>query len=102
VAVGIDGTVYSGSDDRTLRVWSGLDGSPVRRLQLDASVTTIAIGAGSTVVIGDGNNRVSAWNGGAAPARAVYKFRTKVEAVAIGQDGRLFVGCDRDDNLYVL
>jgi hypothetical protein len=96
LAVAVDGTVYSGSDDATLRVWSGRDGSAIRTLEMDEAVFTIAIGAGNTVIIGEGEGRVSAWNGGAAPARTLYMSTEDVHMLAIGQDGRLFVMRDHD------
>jgi hypothetical protein len=102
VAVAADGTVYSGSRDDTLRAWSGVDGSPIRTLQMDCSVFTIAVGAGNTVLIGDARGRVSAWKGGAAPARTLCTVTPVVTAVAIGQDGRLFVGCYPDFHVHAL
>jgi WD40 repeat protein len=99
VVVAVDGTVYSGSDDGTLRMWSGHDGSPIRTLQIGGAVITIAIGAG-TVLIGEREGRVSAWNGGAAPARTLYTFTEPVNGMAIGQDGRLFVTCSSDVDVH--
>jgi WD40 repeat protein len=100
VVVAADGTVYSTSSDGILRVWSGRDGSAIRTLQMEEAVWTIAIGAGNTVIIGEGDGlcegRVSAWNGGAAPARTLYTYTEDVHMLAIGQDGRLFVACDQD------
>jgi WD40 repeat protein len=102
VVVAADGTVYSTSDDGTLRTWSGRDGSTIRKLEVEETVLTIAIGAGNTVIIGEGDRdglgegRVSAWNGGAAPARTLYTYTKDVRMLAIGQDGRLFVACDQD------
>jgi WD40 repeat protein len=94
VAVGADGTVYSGSNDSTLRTWSGLDGSPIRTLQMSHAVLVIVIGAGNTVITGCGA-QLSTCNGGAAPVRTLGSFRkhmkTRVKAMAIGQDGHLFV-----------
>jgi WD40 repeat protein len=92
VAVAADDTVYTGSRDGTLRMWSGQDGLPMRTLQMDFAVWTITRGAGNTVFIGDVKRRVSVWKGGAALARTLYTFASRVSAMAIGQDGRLFVG----------
>jgi predicted GIY-YIG superfamily endonuclease len=102
VVVAADGTVYTGSKDHTLRTWSGLDGAPIRTVQIGAAVLCIAIGAGNTVLIGDGKGRVSVWDGGAAPARTLFTFTSYVEEVAIGQDGRLFVRCSPNLPLYAL
>jgi WD40 repeat protein len=110
VAVATDDTVYTASIDGMLRVWSGRDGSPIRTVAVDSSVSTISIGAGKTVLIGDVRGRVSVWNGGAAPARTLYTFvptrspgaTRVVAAVAIGQDGRLFVGSYNNVCAYAL
>jgi WD40 repeat protein len=111
VAVRADGTVYSGSQDGTLRMWSGLDGSLLRTLVTDVAVLTIAIGAGSTVFIGDVENRVSTWNSGpslhrsrcgAAPVRTLYTFTGCVDTLAIGQDGQLLVTCSGEHEHYEL
>jgi WD40 repeat protein len=102
VAVGADGTVYSGSDDGTVRIWSGLDGSSIREVDWTSEVTSITIGTGNTVLIGDFNNEVSVWNGGAGPARILYTFTSWVGDVAIAQDGRLFIAIGEDHDAYEL
>jgi outer membrane protein assembly factor BamB len=109
VAVGADGTVYSGSQDGTLRMWSGLDGSLLRTLDMDVAVLTIAIGVGSTVFIGDVENRVSTWNSGRSlnrsrlsPVRTLYTFTGCVDTVAIGQDGQILVTCSGEHEHYEL
>jgi hypothetical protein len=101
VAVGADGTIYSGSFDSTVRLWSGLDGSPIRTLRIGGTVLTIDIGAGNTVLFG-GEARLCSWGGGAAPVRTLYTFTEITCAVAIGQDGRLFVACYEDPTIYEL
>jgi hypothetical protein len=102
VVVAVDGTVYSGSMDGTLWMWSGVDGSPIRTLEILSPVLASTIGAGNTVLIGDFKGRVSAWNGGAAPAHTLSTFTPSVRAVAIGQDGRLFVACRNGHIVYEL
>eukprot|EP00037_Helgoeca_nana_P031171 m.394178 g.394178 ORF g.394178 m.394178 type:complete len:76 (-) comp28338_c2_seq3:794-1021(-) len=69
-------------------MWSGVDGLPIRTLEMSCSVLAITIDAGNTLIIGDAKGRVSVWDGGAP-------LETGVRAVAIGQDGRLFVLCSR-------
>jgi WD40 repeat protein len=93
--------VYSGSDDGTLRVWSGLDGSPIRTLQVGDAVMTIAIGAGNTVLF-NVEDRICSWGGGAAPARTFYTFDNPASVIAIGHDGRLFITCSGDSLVYEL
>jgi hypothetical protein len=72
---------------------------------MSGRISTIAIGAGNTVITGDGAE-VSACNGGAAPVRTLGLFRmyntSAVTAVAIGQDGRLFVACGGDPSVFGL
>jgi WD40 repeat protein len=101
VAVGADGTVYSGSHDCTLRVWSGHDGSPVRTLQMGDAVLNIAIGAGNTMLIAH-DCHISTWNGVAAETAILCVLDSVVKAMAIGQDGRLFIVCWDDEAVYVL
>jgi hypothetical protein len=68
-------------------------------LQMHSAIPTIAIDAGNTVLIRDGNTRTSTWAGGAARIRTLYTFTWGVDALAIGQDGRLIVVC-RDARNY--
>jgi WD40 repeat protein len=53
IAVGLDGKVYSGSYDETIRVWSGTDGTPVHTLKaLKGSVFALAVMRSGTLVSG--------------------------------------------------
>jgi WD40 repeat protein len=101
VAVAADGMIYSGSDDGTLRVWSGLNGSPIRTMQMGDAVMTIAIGAGNTVLLSV-EGRICSWGGGAAPVRTFYTFDNPASVMAIGHDGRLFIACSGDSFVYEL
>jgi hypothetical protein len=49
---------------------------------MEGTAMTIAIGAGNTVLIGDSQGRVSAWDGGAAPTRTLYTFTSGVNRMA--------------------
>jgi WD40 repeat protein len=52
LAVGQDGKVYSGSIDRTIRVWSGVDGALFQTLPHGRHVSSLAFGVNGVLYIG--------------------------------------------------
>jgi WD40 repeat protein len=59
LAVGLDGKIYSGSSDGTIRVWSGDDGTHLQTLVGHTRhVTSLAVGLDGKVFSGSSDNTI--------------------------------------------
>jgi hypothetical protein len=102
LAVGLDGNVYSTSNDFTLRVWSGVDGTNIHTLHRDGYTTALTVGLDGMVYSahisfdGAGYNRIiealSTGEDGVHPTRLLESRMASARALAVGQDGKIFVG----------
>jgi WD40 repeat protein len=92
LAVGLDDTIYSGSTDRTVRVWRG--GEDIRRLQGHTGlVCAIAVGPDGTVYSGSNNGTVRVWSGNdGTRIRTLSGHGSAVFALAVGSNHRLYAG----------
>jgi WD40 repeat protein len=63
LAVGLDGTVYSGSADSTIRVWSGDDGTHIRTLSGHGGIVrSLAVGSNDKFYSGSRDKTVRVWS----------------------------------------
>jgi WD40 repeat protein len=63
-AVGLDGKVYSGSNDTTIRVWSGDDGTHLQTLVGHTRwVLALAVGLDGKIYSGSWDETIRVWSG---------------------------------------
>jgi hypothetical protein len=93
LAVAVDGTLYSGSSDCTIRVWS--NGLRVRTLiGHTRPVTTLAIGTQGKLYSGSrGDRMIRVWSAADGTHLSTLEGHTdSVESVAVGLDGTVYSG----------
>jgi hypothetical protein len=92
LAVGLGDTIYSGSDDCTIRVWRG--GKDIRTLEGHTDwVRCLAIGPDGTVYSGSDDATVRVWSGeDGAHIRTLSGHRQHVNALAVGPNDKLYSG----------
>jgi WD40 repeat protein len=102
IAVGLDGKIYSGSEDTTVKVWSGEDGTLLRTLVGHTSVVyALAVGLGGKVYSGSGDHTIRVWSGDdGSHLRTLLGHTDAVRALAVGLDGKIYSG-SFDDTIRV-
>jgi WD40 repeat protein len=81
--------VYAGSDDTTIRAWSGEDGTLLRTLLgHTATVHCLAIGPDGTIFSGSHDKTVRLWSGVTGALR--YTLPATHSRLAISADGKLY------------
>lgn len=58
-AVGLDGKLYSGSRDETIRVWSGLNGTHISTLT--GHICSLAVGTNGKLYSGSFDGTIRVW-----------------------------------------
>jgi WD40 repeat protein len=93
LAVGLDGKLYSGSVDKTIRVWSS-DGVHLQTLEGHTeTVWTLAVGTNGKVYSGSGDNTVRVWCGDDGTHLQTLKGHIDVvTSLAEGLDGKVYSG----------
>jgi WD40 repeat protein len=99
--VGLDGNVYSGSYDSTVRVWSPDDGALLQTLTRHTdTVLALAVGPDGKVFSGSGDGIIRVLNGETGALQYtlnVVSIDSIVFPLAFGRDGTLYSGvCPRD------
>jgi WD40 repeat protein len=92
MAVGLDGTVYSGSSDTTIRVWSADDGRLLRTLlgQNDM-VVSVAVDSAGTIFSRSADGTMRVWCGATGTCRHVLTVSVgDLAPLVIGQDNKLY------------
>jgi hypothetical protein len=106
LAIGLDGTIYSGSGN-VVRVWSG--GNEIRRLggrhRHTAWVVGVTVGPDGTVYAGSFDGTVQVWSGeDGTHTRALSGHRCNrasvVHALVVGVNDKLYTGSD-DSTIHV-
>jgi WD40 repeat protein len=94
LAVGLDGKVYSGSDDEMIRVWSGDDGTHLQTLRGHTSyVLALAVGLDGKVYSGSWDKTIRVWSGDDGTHLQTFVGHTEgVRALAVGLDGKVYSG----------
>jgi WD40 repeat protein len=94
LAVGLDGKLYSGSDDTTIRVWSGVDGTHLQTLVGHMSwVCALAVGLDGKVYSGSYDKTIRVWSGvDGTHLQTLVGHTDWVEALAVGLDGKVYSG----------
>jgi WD40 repeat protein len=96
LAIGTNGNIYSGSDDDTIVMWSGENGSRLRPLVGNkCGVTSLAVGLDGKVYSGSKDKCVRVWSSGYGALIQTLKGHTDgVCALAIGPVGEVLSGSD--------
>jgi hypothetical protein len=94
LAVGIDGKVYSGSCDKTIRVWSGTDGWNLQTIVGPThTVCALAVGLDGKIYSGSYDTTIRVWSGDdGTHIQALVGHTTFVSALAVGLDGKIYSG----------
>jgi hypothetical protein len=92
LAVGLGGTIYSGSYDMTVRVWRG--GKEIRRLEGHTHfILGLAVGPDGTVYTGSYDKTIRVWSGDTGtPIRTLPGHSLGVRALAVGSNDKLYSG----------
>jgi WD40 repeat protein len=100
LAVGLGGTIYSGSYDRTVRVWRG--GKEIRTLEGHTkAVYALAVGPDGTVYTGSSDTTIRVWSGDdGTHIRTFSGHGSTVRSLAVGSNDRLYSG-SRDTTIRV-
>ena len=105
VAVSGDGQlIASGSDDKTINIWSGTTGALLRTLEGHTKgIKSLAFAAdGSTLVSGSDDKTIKVWNASTGEQLRSLEGHTKgVNSVAIAPDGRTLVSGSDDHTVMV-
>jgi hypothetical protein len=102
LAIGLDGRVYSGSADTTIRVWSGESGAYLQTLQGHTDrVRALAVGLDGKIYSGSDDNTIRVWSGASgAHLQTLAGHTDRVRALAVGLDGKVYSG-SRDSTVRV-
>jgi WD40 repeat protein len=94
LASGLDGKVYSGSFDGTIRVWSGESGAHLQTLKGRTNgVNALAVGLDGYIYSGSDDLAVRVWSGASGTHVRTLKGHTNlVLALAVGLDGKIYSG----------
>jgi len=100
LAIGLDGRVYSGSEDKTIKVWSSESGAHLQTLQ-PHNVRSLAIGLDGAIYSGAWDCTVKAWSGASGEhVRTLEGHTCCVFALAVGLDSKIYSG-SADDTIRV-
>jgi hypothetical protein len=94
LTVGLNGKVYSGSDNGTILVWSGDDGTHLQSLVGHTDwVCALAVGLDGKVYSGSHDRTIRAWSGDDGTHLQTLVGHTGwVSALAVGLDGNVYSG----------
>jgi hypothetical protein len=94
LAVGLDGKVYSGSRDQTVRVWSSESGAHLQTLQGHTDdVSALAIGLNGKIYSGSLDKTIRVWSSETGAHLQTLEGHTDwVRALALGLDGKVYSG----------
>lgn len=96
LAVGPDGSLYSGSRDATVRVWGGPDLTHIRTLRGHTEgVCQLAVGPDGTVYSGSLDATICVWSGeDGARIRTLIGHSDFICALAVGPNEKVYSGSD--------
>jgi hypothetical protein len=94
IVVGLDGKVYSGSNDCTVRVWSGDSLAHVHTLVGHIyPVSALAVGLDGKIYSGSVDKTIRVWSGvDGTHLHTLVGHARAVVALAVGLDGKIFSG----------
>ena len=94
LAAGLDGKIYSGSNDKTIRVWSGVDGTHQQTLEGHTSdVYALAVGLEGKIYSSSLDSTIRVWSGADGTHLQTLRGHAHcVFALAVGLDGKIYSG----------
>jgi WD40 repeat protein len=94
LTLGPDGKIYSGSEDMTVRVWSGESGAHLQTLQGHTrAVCALAIGLNGKIYSGSADRTIRVWSSASgAHLQTLVGHTDWVHALAVGLDGKVYSG----------
>jgi hypothetical protein len=93
LAVGLDGKVYSGSCDETIRVWSGADGTHLQTFDGHRVPRSLAVGLDGKIFSGSTDRTIGVWSSVDGTHLQTLVVRTDtVASLAVGLDGKIYSG----------
>ena len=94
LAVGLDGKIYCGCSDNTIRVWSGVDGAHLQTLEgHEDSVLVLAVGLDGEIYSCSRDFSIRVWSGvDGAHLQTLEGHESEVLALAVGLDGKVYSG----------
>jgi WD40 repeat protein len=97
--VGLDGKVYSGSADTTIRVWSPDDGALLQTLTgHTVMVLALAVGPDGKVFSGSNDQTIRVWSGDTGAH--LHTLDTDiVRGLGVGRDNTLYSGGEHTSHL---
>ena len=102
LAVGLDGKVYSGSNDKTIRVWSGDDGTHLQTLEGHTRIVcALAVGLDGKVYSGSYDKTIRVWCGEDGAHIHTIQAHANVVAIAVGPDGNVCSSCSAGTTICV-
>ncbi len=100
-AIGLDGTIYVGSDARYVYAINPDDGTQKWRYYTGGGYSSPAIGLDSTIYVGSMNNRVYALAPDGSMKWSFNTGATVYSSPLIGADGTIYVGC-YNNNIFAI
>jgi len=102
IAVGMDGKIYSGSGDMTIKVWNGEDGTLLRTLVGHThAVLALTVGPDGNLCSGSYDRSIRVWSGDdGSHLRSLVGHASYVFSLAVGLDGKIYSG-SHDDTIRV-
>lgn len=97
LAMGLDGKMYSGSEDGTIRVWSGVDGHHLQTLNGHTDwVGALAVGLDGKIYSGSFDCTIRVWSGvDGTHLQTLTGHTSFILCLAMGLDGKIYSGsCD--------
>jgi WD40 repeat protein len=94
LAVGLDGRIYSGSADMTIRVWSGDSGAHLQTLQGHTGmVLALAVGLDGAIYSASYDLTIKVWSGASgALLRTLEGHTDYVMSLTVGSNGKIYSG----------
>jgi WD40 repeat protein len=94
LTLGPNGKIYSGSDDMTIRVWSGESGAHLQTLQGHTNwVSALTVGLDGKIYSGSDDKTIRVWSSASgAHLQTLVGHSGHVWALAVGLDGKVYSG----------
>lgn len=94
--------LYSGSSDKTVRIWNLADGAGIARIDTPAEITALRlINKGAQFATGGSDNIVRLWNAPVAPLEALVKVQLSSNVIAVSPDRKYAAAAAPDGKIAI-